>query len=786
MIDKSKKTPNAAKIADNLNDLCKKLNNAIIRKKDKYLWNFYSYLYLKLGKFIEIYNKCCILRSQLEDLAPNLLDSGNSKLFSKIADISHTSSIILSKFQSITNLSNNNQLNSTNQSNTNLSSTNQLNSTNQSIGNTNYEGIILPPSVSYNNVTIDKNHNFNDNNTNNLDEIKDSLDEFENWANFDDFNTNLNVNLGDSIEKCESSQSDRAIGYEKAIESSKYTKESKIPKDSKYTKESDRVVGSKKAIESSKFKESKIPKESKYTKDSKYTTTGKGANFMGMECTMGKGANFTAMECTTGKGANFTAMECTSGKGANSTLMECTMGKGATGSENAIESSKLEKLQLEKLESEKLNRKMMELEIEREELKLQQLKLKYQLQTNTNLISTNTFPQNQQNPLSQQSQQNLQNQQSLMNLQNPLYGNLFYGENLLYGNTFDILKELMIGNDIEPLWRIENDGGLSNYLGDYAINGKNIIKTNKYSLEFNTNQLNYDTFILNLRIKLQIFINISSIELYYQDGSSVTVLGQSDTNTTNNLTTSSNNTTKYPTIGPSTVMEDTRKGANSMVTECTPGKGANSMGMECNTTNSNSSTRGENINSSWSKHRNGIIEKNMNIELMKLKEFPKLIIKCIENDGNINKLEMKIPIGIFQCVIPLEYNIQKFINVWNIINNNKIRIFVWKKYININEIINILEKYFSIKFINGIILISGYANDIILGNIIIKNNSLIVIQLKSKSNILINSIMDILKEMFSTLNNTFDYNIYQYVLKHIKQLPINYQSNIKYTNIKHY
>lgn len=679
---------------------------------------------------MEIYNKCCLLRSQLEDLAPSLLDSGNSKLFSKIADISHTSSKILSNFESI----------------------------NQNYNN----AITLPPSVGYNStvnrgssVTIDDRVTYMDNfdefnneqvtddfnpfgsssvdtpntvdtlnrvgNTvdtlnrvsNTVDtfnrvgnslngSVRNSLEDasdFENWANFDNFTPTNHVNdvHKDNYPNLKYKDS-KSLSKSESL-SSQFTKlKSKTLKLDSIPVKLDSIP---RKIDSIAQKIDSVPDEPRET----------------------------VKQIVTQKREKLEKVEKTP-KSERIKPEKSSKPEKSPKSVKSVESEKSDKSVLS-------DKKLIELEIEREQLKLQQLKLKCQLQSNREHKPLELTAGHSHCSPSHTTQSDS------TELVHPHSG-------LMVGykqNVMDLLTELMIGNDIEPLWRVENDGGLSNYLGDYARNGKNIIKTNKFSLEFNTNQLNMETFTLNLRIILQIYINISSIQLVYHTGTGDNSIG----NNTHRDNSPRDNSVRDNTPGNDTVV------GNSVV-----------ILSEDNCVNKS-------------------VERNMNIELMDLCEFPRLMLKCVENDGNINSLELKLPIGIFQCVLPLEYTIQKFNNLWNLINNNKIRIFLSKLYVNVNEIINILQVYFSIKFVNGVILLSGYGNEIILGNVIIKNNSLIVVQLKSKSELLINSVMEILKEMFSTLNNKYDCNIYQYVLKRVKQLPLKYQSNIKYTNaIKHY
>nr|PVC54515.1 hypothetical protein MACL_00003031 [Theileria orientalis] len=882
VFDKTKKNQTATKVADNLNDLCKKLNTAIQRKKD-----------LKAAKFIDIYDKCCVLRSQLEGLATKLLDSGNTREFEYVANISHTSSKILSNYEKLTSRP------SYQPSLTNYSSLNTLNLTSNT---RNVQGHNIRPEnleASVNVSTFDGMNSMGSyegsyGNGGNINEIPRNLSKESSqsdWAKFDtafDNHEKTPLNTVKEGYKTPSAkegfeQSQRSANNYRTLRGRKegeYREERRYKKDYLDTnmdtsidyfntsldlhnmqdeyyeedhedyeqeeeqeefgypthafdepeKTNERGRGTKGELRGYRVPGSKQGAgEREYTSEPKRGPAGVGVGVGGSRVgAAGRGrAGRGEAEGKIGASKPGTRLDVHAGvhdrdhtgdgyREHQGGVHRYREERGAAGyprypvggelgpryeggkdkeeaREEFIVKTKLKRTSkgdheeereeglreaekdmaeyikmLEKfLQMTKFNTVINRLSEHEDDYKTKLSSLQsYYADTYDSLEPTTT----ENTGVSHlggvgghsagvvQARANMQAQEGERGSWRSAQGTA--GEGLPRGGSQVALvggtapaaagkqaykdETKLFGKEIEPLWRSESDGGLSNYLGDFLLNSDyRLIRTNKYEVHLDINQLNREDFMLNLQLYFVAKINIASLNMNYHRAR------------------------RRRSAGTLRERRQRRK---------------NGRRRDDGTEQHKGLTGGIMLVDERPLAKENSLTINLKVDLKTVIDFPVLQIKLIENDGNKSELRLLLPVGVFLTLVPLKYKLNQFEAFWNSMEmtvNRQIRLFLSKLPLDLNNLINLLWKYFSVYLQEDVLLLSSCGTEVLLGSIFIKQGTLVVVQLRSICNALIASTMSVLKELFSSLSVKYDANISNYTLKRVSSLPLNFQSNVQ-------
>ncbi|BAM42452.1 conserved hypothetical protein [Theileria orientalis strain Shintoku] len=815
VFDKTKKNQTATKVADNLNDLCKKLNTAIQRKKD-----------LKAAKFIDIYDKCCVLRSQLEGLATKLLDSGNTREFEYVANISHTSSKILSNYEKLTSRP------SYQPSLTNYSSLNTLNLTSNT---RNVQGHNIRPEnleASVNVSTFDGMNSMGSyegsyGNGGNINEIPRNLSKESSqsdWAKFDTaFDNHEKTPLSTVKEGYKTpsakegfEQSQRSANNYRTLRGGKegeYREERRYKKDYLDTnmdtsidyfntsldlhnmqdvyyeedhedyeqeeeqeefgypthafdepeKTNERGRGTKGELRGYRVPGSKQGAgEREYTRvhDRDHTGDGYREHQGGVHRYREErgAAGYPRYPVGGELGPRYEGgkdkEEAREEFIVKTKLKRTSKGDHEEEREEGLREAEKDMAEyikmLEKfLQMTKFNTVINRLSEHEDDYKTKLSSLQsYYADTYDSLEPTTT----ENTGVSHlggvgghsagvvQARANMQAQEGERGSWRSAQGTA--GEGLPRGGSQDETK--LFGKEIEPLWRSESDGGLSNYLGDFLLNSDyRLIRTNKYEVHLDINQLNREDFMLNLQLYFVAKINIASLNMNYHRAR------------------------RRRSAGTLRERRQRRK---------------NGRRRDDGTEQHKGLTGGIMLVDERPLAKENSLTINLKVDLKTVIDFPVLQIKLIENDGNKSELRLLLPVGVFLTLVPLKYKLNQFEAFWNSMEmtvNRQIRLFLSKLPLDLNNLINLLWKYFSVYLQEDVLLLSSCGTEVLLGSIFIKQGTLVVVQLRSICNALIASTMSVLKELFSSLSVKYDANISNYTLKRVSSLPLNFQSNVQ-------
>ncbi|UKK02406.2 hypothetical protein MACK_002498 [Theileria orientalis] len=943
VFDKSKKNQTATKVADNLNDLCKKLNTAIQRKKD-----------LKASKLVDIYDKCCVLRSQLEGLATKLLDSGNTREFEYVANISHTSSKILSNYEKLTSRP------SYQPSLTNYSSLNTLNLTSNSgnLPGQNIQAGSLETNVNVS--TFDGGNSmgsFEDNygSGGNMNEIPGKVSRQSSqsdWAKFDTvFDNNEKTPLSTVAKEGYKTPSARE-GYDQGERSGSNSRSLKVGKEGDFRDErrykkdyldtnmdasvdyfntsldlhnkqddyyddefddyeheeeeeeeefegypSQMFYGQERMNERGRRRKTeergyrmsgkkmgmaeRQPSASESKRVSVGVSSGVGGNRVvgtgrarvgrEVESRMSGSKPGTRLDTHPGvhdrdhtsdryREQQVGGHKYKEGRGMSgypreqgTVELESRYESVKEGKEGAradfIVKTKLKRTTKGEFEEQK-NEEVSESEkdmaeyIKMLEKFLQLTKFnsvinrlnEHEDDYKTKLSSLQSYYHDTYDGLEATTTQNtgvghlggvgghsegVVKANASIQMQGGEGGDwrspqVNVGEGYPRGASQVAIvggnppvspgkqaykdETKLFGKEIEPLWRSESDGGLSNYLGDFLLTSDyRLIKTNKYEVHLDINQLNRDDFVLNMQLYFVAKINIASLNMNYinlNEGMAYVSTptgaakyrsgGIEGGNSTNNFGGLGAGRLSIGQMGEGVLMSSGRSGISS----------GGRMGGSVITTanNANLSSYPSRLRGSrglsggimlvderpLAKENNLTI--NLKVDLTTVIDFPVLQIKLIENDGNKSELRLLLPVGIFLSLVPLKYKLNQFEAFWNSMEltvNRQIRLFLSKMPVDLNNLINLLWKYFSVYLQEDVLLLSSCGTEVLLGSIFIKQGTLVVVQLRSICNALITSTMNMLKELFSSLSVKYDPNISNYTLKRVSSLPLNFQSNVQ-------